>query len=212
MMLPGGIPAWENSPLDKASEHPFADHFEALPAGCYDVTATPLSANGTASTECAAGFANDVGVFDGLTTEIFMISQCKGEEVGAIDSVVALNRPPTLVSLEYSPSKFIHAGSKTTVCVTATDPDGDPLKVEWDQIGGSLCGATVISSDINASGITQCADIAPMEAGDYLFDVRIYDLLHDENNKLTTFEAWLKLHGYPNTSHDSLRFPVYAGE
>jgi hypothetical protein len=211
ILLPGGIPAWENSPLDKASEHQFSDHFEVLPAGCYDVTATPLAQDASASADCAAAFTNDVAVLDGLTTEIFMISQCKGEEVGAIDAVVALNRPPTLLDLDYSPSKFIHAGTTTTVCVTATDPDGDPLEIEWDQIGGSLCGATVISSSVNASGMTQCVDIAPMEAGNYLFEVRIYDMLRNENNKLIRFETWLKEHGYPNTSHDSLRFPVYAG-
>jgi hypothetical protein len=28
---------------------------------------------------------------------------------------------------------------------------------------------------------------------------------------LIRIETWLKDHGYPNTSHDSLRFPVYAG-
>src|SRR5262249_9748349 len=43
MLLPGGVPAWENSPLDRNSEHPFADHFEVLPAGCYNVSATPLT-------------------------------------------------------------------------------------------------------------------------------------------------------------------------
>jgi hypothetical protein len=212
MLLPGGIPAWENSPLDKSSEHQFADHFEVLPAGCFDVTAAPLTAAGTASGDCATAFTNDVAVLDGFTTEIFMISQCKGEEVGAIDAVVALNRPPNLVDLTFNPSKFIHAGTKTTVCVTATDPDGDPLQIEWDQIGGGLCGATVVSSSINASGATQCADIAPTEAGNYLFEVRIFDMLHNEVNKLVRIEQWLKDHGYPNTSHDSLRFPVYAGE
>ena len=211
MLLPGGSPAWENSPLDMNSEHQFADHFEVLPAGCYDVKATPLAGNGSASAECAAAFANDVTVLDGRTTEVFMISQCKGEAVGALDSVVALNRPPTLQDLDFKPSKFIQAGGKTTVCATATDPDGDPLEIEWDQIGGSLCGEKVVSSSINASGLTQCVDIAPTEAGDYLFEVRIYDMLHDEHNTLIRIEAWLKAHGYPNKSHDSLRFPVYAG-
>jgi hypothetical protein len=212
MLLPGGIPAFENSPLDMSSEHKFADHFEVLPAGCYNVTATPLAGNGTASAECAASFANDVTVLDGRTTEVFMISQCKGAEVGALDSLVALNRPPTLVDLDFTPSKFIQTGGKTTVCATATDPDGDPLEMEWDQIGGSLCGEKVISSAINGSGLTQCVDIVPSEAGDYLFQVRIYDMLRNENNTLIRIEAWFKDHGYPNTSHDALRFPVYVGE
>jgi hypothetical protein len=212
MLLPGGIPAWENSPLDKSSKHPFADHFEVLPAGCYNVQATPLAGNASVSQDCAAAFMNDVEVDDGLTTEIFMISQCKGIPTGAIDSVVALNRPPTLLNLTFTPSKFIASGQKTTVCATATDPNGDPLEFQWDQIGGSLCGADVVSDSKLAGSTTECVDIEPMEAGDYLFDVRIYDLLHNEdNNKLIRFETWLSEHGYPNTSHASLRFPVYVG-
>jgi hypothetical protein len=211
MLLPGGIPAWENSPLDRNSEHPFADHFEVVPAGCYDVAATPLTAGGALSQDCAAAFENDVQVDDGYTTEIFMISQCKGAAVGAIDTVVALNKPPEINNLTFSPSKFITSGEKTTVCVTATDPNGDPVEFEWDQIGGSLCGASVIMTQKQGDITTQCADILPMEAGDYLFEVRMFDLLHDENNKLIRFETWLRNHGYPNASHDSLRFPVYVG-
>jgi hypothetical protein len=211
MLLPGGIPAWENSPLDRNSEHPFADHFQVLLAGCYDVSATPLTGGGDLSQDCAAAFENGVQVDDGYTTEIFMISQCKGAAVGAIDTVVALNKPPDLLHLTFTPSKFITEGEKTTVCVTAADPNGDPVEFEWDQIGGSLCGATVISSEKWGDFTTQCVDVEPMEAGDYLFEVRMYDLLHDENNKLIRIETWLEEHGYPNPSHDSLRFPVYVG-
>jgi hypothetical protein len=212
MQLPGGIPEWENSPLDKDSEHQFADHFEALAAGCYNVSATPLAASGGVSAECAAAHAKDIEVLDGETTEIFMISQCKGDAVGAIDSVVALNKPPTLQSLTFSPSKFLKAGQKTTVCVTASDPNSDPVEFEWDQIGGAMCGASVISNQHSGDTTTECVDVEPMELGNYLFEVRIYDLLRDENKKLIRFETWLAEHGYPNTSHDSLRFPVYVGE
>lgn len=212
MLLPGGIPAWENSPLDKDSEHRFADHFEVLPAGCYNVTASPLTKGSTASEDCAQAFANDVQVDDGMTTEIFMISQCKGAPVGSIDSVVALNKPPQLGQVTFSPSKFIKTGEKTTVCVTANDPNGDPIEFEWDQIGGALCGADVISSQKQGDSTTECADVEPMEAGNYLFEVRMYDLLHNENNKLVRYEDWLRAHGYPNDSHDSLRFPVYVGK
>lgn len=212
MLLPGGIPEWENSPLDRDSEHPFADHFEVLPAGCYNVTATPLAEGGALSQDCAAAFDNGVQVDDGYTTEIFMISQCKGAPVGSIDTVVALNKPPEILNLTFSPSKFISEGEKTTVCATANDPNGDPVEFDWDQIGGSICGSSVVMTQKQGDRTTQCVDIAPMEAGNYLFVVRMYDLLHDDNNKLIRFETWLAEHGYPNQSHDQLQFPVYVGK
>jgi hypothetical protein len=211
MLLPGGVPQWENSPLDKNSAHPFADDFEVVPAGCYDITAAPLAADASASQDCAAAFSNGVQVQDGLTTDVFMISQCRGVPTGAVDSTVALNRPPQLLQLTFSPSKYIQAGQKTTVCATATDPNGDPIQFAWSEINGAQCGEKVISDAKKDNDSTECVDIAPMEAGSYLFEVGIYDLLHDENGKLIRFEDWLKAHGYPNTSHASLRFPVYVG-
>jgi hypothetical protein len=211
MLLPGGISAWENSPLDKDSKHPFADHFEVLPAGCYNVQAKPLAADASVSKDCYAAFTNGVQVNDGLTTEIFMISQCKGTAVGAIDSIVALNTPPELTSLTFSPSKFILAGQKTTVCATATDKENDPLEFAWSEISGGQCGSSVISDQKEGNSATECVEIGPMAVGAYIFDVDVYDLLHDENGKLIRFEDWLKAHGYPNTSHASLRFPVYVG-
>lgn len=211
MLLPGGVSAWENSPLDKGSKHPFADHFEVLPAGCYDVVATPEAADQALSKDCAAAFSNGVQVNDGLTTEVFLISQCKGSPVGALDSVIALNKPPQLTQLTFTPSKFITQGQKTTVCATATDANNDPLQFAWVQLGGAMCGATVISNQNQNGGTTECVDIEPMKAGSYEFEVQIYDLVHDQSGALIRIEDWLKQHGYPNTSHASLRFPVYVG-
>lgn len=46
MALPGGVSTFENAPFDTDSEHVFADNFELLDAGCYDVTATPITQGG----------------------------------------------------------------------------------------------------------------------------------------------------------------------
>ena len=212
MMLPGGIEAFQNSPLDKNSAHPFADHFEVVPAGCYNITAIPLDKNGDNSTDCAAAFAKGVKVLDGDTTEVFLISQCKGTAVGAVDTTVALNQPPTLLNLTYHPSKFISAGDKDIICVTAEDPNGDPVVFSWAQASGSACDTPrVLTSQREGNNTTECAQISPMNAGSYAFEVKIYDMLRDENNNLVPFEQWLRDHGYPNDSHDSLRFPLYVG-
>jgi len=211
MMLPGGIPAFDNSALDQSSAHPFADHFEVVPAGCYNINATPLTEEGDKSADCASARAQGIQVIDGDTTEVFLISQCKGTAVGAVDTTVALNQPPTIEQITYNPSKFITLGDRDVVCVTASDPNGDPVEVGWDQVGDQICDTPlVISSQKDGDSTTECVQLNPMEAGGYWFEVKIYDLLHDEYGSLILFEQWLRAHGYPNDSHDSLRFPLYV--
>jgi hypothetical protein len=205
--LPGGIAAFDNSPLDKSSAHPFSDHFELLPAGCYDVRGTPLGKDGNASTECAPAWSNGARVNDGQTTEIFLISQCKGAAVGALDAVIALNQPPELTQLTFTPSKFIVQGKSAKVCATARDPNGDPLQFAWAHLDNQACNAPVVVSN---DGSTECVTITPMNAGSYTFQVQVYDMIHDETGQLVRIEDWLRAHGYPNTSHASLQFPLYV--
>jgi hypothetical protein len=212
MMLPGGIPAFENSPLDNNSAHPFADHFEVVPAGCYNLKALPLTKDGALSADCAAAWASGVTVVDGETTEVFLISQCKGTAVGAVDTTVALNQPPTILELNYQPSKFIRAGDKDIICVTAGDPNGDPIAFSWAHADGPICDTPRVISAVSKGGsTTECVELMPKDAGSYSFEVRVYDLLHDDDGNLVTYEQWLRAHGYPNDSHDSLKFPLYVG-
>jgi hypothetical protein len=211
IMLPGGVPALDEGPLARGSQHRFADHFELLPAGCYDVTATPLGVDAAASQDCAVARVNRVQVQDGLTSEVFLVSQCKGAEMGSVDAVVALNQPPQLTNLTFSPSKFIRAGETTTVCATAIDPNGDAMELEWSQVGGDLGTGEVTTATNQDGSTTQCAPIGPADPGDYEFEVRIYDVIRDENNNPIRVERWLSEHGYPSDSHDSLRFPVHVG-
>ena len=82
ILIPGGITELEGSPLDKDSGHLFADHFETLAPGCYDVTTTPLTASGEVSEDCTPAFKKAVGVNEGVTTEIFLINQCSGSDPG----------------------------------------------------------------------------------------------------------------------------------
>jgi hypothetical protein len=207
-MLP---PEFEGSPLDTGFSHPFADHFEAVPVGCYDIKATPLTAEGAASEDCAGAVAQDIEVEDGQTTEIFMLSQCKGAEVGAVDSVVAFNQPPQLVQLTYSPSKFAVQGGLTTVCATAIDPNNDSIEFDWSLVEGGMCAGPIVASTTkDGDKVTECVEITPNASGGFWFEVRMYDLITGEDGKPIRIEDWLRANGYPNDSHDSLRFPLYV--
>lgn len=233
MGLPGGIPGADGTSLDSASRHQFADHFEVVPPGCYDVLAAPLAADGNASAQCGTARQNDVRVADGDTTEIVLLSQCTGPEVGALDAAVAFNQPPQLVDLTFAPSKFIAAGERTTVCAKASDPNGDPLEFEWSQLGGETTGETtgeaageaagageaggepagraLISTEASPDANTACVGIQPDKAGTYRLEVRIFDQLRDQSGKLVRYEKVLASNGSPNLSNDSLRFAVHAG-
>ena len=210
MMLPGGIAAFENSPLDKNSEHPFSDHFEVVPAGCYNIDAMPLTKGGADSADCAPAWAKGISVVDGETSEVALISQCRGAAVGALDTVVALNRPPTLEQVKYMPSKFISVGDTDTICATASDPNGDPVEFTWTNVGPVCDNPIVTANDTAGKSTTQCVSLTATMAGSFMFEVKIYDLLHDESGKLIRFEQWLRDNGYPNDSHDSLRLPLYV--
>jgi len=209
MMLPGGIPAFENSPLDRNSKHPFSDHFEAMPAGCYNIDAIPLTKGEEQSADCAPAWAKGISVVDGEPAEVFLISQCKGAAVGALDSLVALNRPPTLEQVKYQPGKFINVGDTDVICVTASDPNGDPVEFAWTNVGPVCDQPAVVANDTGGNSTTQCVALHATMAGSFMFEVKIYDLLHAEGN-LIRFEQWFSDHGYPNESHDSLRLPLYV--
>ncbi|MFM2248626.1 MAG: hypothetical protein RL071_4701, partial [Pseudomonadota bacterium] len=94
-MVPGQIALVEQV-LDPESRHLASDLFVALPPGCYRALAAPASALGadgawTPSADCAAAEAEGLRVEDGRTTEQTLLSQCVGDAVGALDTLVTLN-------------------------------------------------------------------------------------------------------------------------
>lgn len=210
--LPGRIPAFEDNPLDSTSAHPFSDHFQTLPPGCYDVIATPLREDGSASGSCERGFADGAVVKEGETTEILLISQCENEQIGALDTLVALNREPSLREVSFFPSKFVTPCETTIVCATAEDPDGDPVEFQWQQLGGAQLQGWVFLRQRDGNATTECVAIDPAPVGDYQLRVQVFDLLRDDCGDLIRFEDWLIDHSYPSTrSRASLELPLYVG-
>ena len=214
MYLPGGIPLFEQEPYDAQSTHIFADQYFLLPAGCFNVAATPLDAQDQASSDCYAAHQNGVEVTDGLTTEITLISQCQGPARGGLDVIATINHPPVIDDLAFEPSKFVATCWGVEVCVTARDPDGDPMEFVWTQSGGGalVSGPTVNSTTLSPDGtVTQCATIQTGDVDSYQFEVDVYDLAYDEQGQIARIEDLLSAQGDPHDSHDSMQFPVHAG-
>jgi hypothetical protein len=214
LQLPGMIPTFVDNPFDGQSSHLFADHFMVLPAGCYNVRVTPITNKGAASEDCASASAQNVTVHDGLTTEIVLISQCKGAQRGALDVIAALNHPPVLKQLKYHPSKFLQCPAEVILCATASDPDDDPIEFEWKQVYGPapMYGPVVTTRSEYGGKITECVKIAFEDlSANYGFKVNVYDMFHDSQAGLVRAEKWFELNGYGEVdSRASLKFPVYV--
>jgi hypothetical protein len=211
----GAVPGLDGDPVAPGGSHHFADAFVTLPAGCYDVEALPLAQGGTPSVDCTAASADGVEVQDGQTTEILLVSQC-GEpgSAGGLDIPLVINHPPSIQSLTYAPSKFVADCQTQTLCVTADDPDDDPLELSWQQTSGPgvQSGPTVASTTTNADGsVTQCVAIVPGSPGERGFTVTVYDLAQDPGAPgLIRWEDYFTAIGDPKPSHDSLAVPSYA--
>jgi len=213
LVLPGGIPEFQNMPLDSNSAHLFADAFLAVDAGCYAVKTIPLDDAGEASRDCAWAAIPRVEVTGGRTTEVFLLNQCSGKDKGAIDVVSALNHPPQITALEFKVSKFVPQCGVQTVCATATDPDGDPLTFGWitnDAL--PMAGPRLLPVDVNKSGTTQCIELIPQAIGKYELKVRAYDQVRAADGSLQRVEDWLEAQGYPGQSHSELSFPIYSSD
>ncbi len=196
------------------SSHPFADTFVPLPAGCYDVISQPIQADGSASETCAIAGADGVVVLDGLPTEITLVSQCNGQvELGAMDVISTLNRPPQLVGMTYPLGKFVAHCDAQQICATFSDPDGDPLEVDWTIVAG-LAGSTitVLPAGANPDGsITQCVEVDHAGVEMMLIEAKAFDLLKDPDGPgLIRFEEFYAMTGVPATSHDSFLFQAYG--
>lgn len=216
--LPGGLPGFEDAPLDHDSSHTFADLFIELAAGCYQISTQPLTAGGGVSVDCAPASTSGVRVVNGRTTELLLINQCLGTGGGGgIDVVSALNHPPELTKVAFETSKFVLQCTDQVICATVKDPDKDPIEFAWNEVSGPplYVPPEVVSTTTEADGsVTQCIRTVAEAVGRYELSVTAYDLLHDSSagGKLVRIEDYFTSIGDPHASRAALTFPFYAAE
>lgn len=199
MALPDA-PAYEDNPFAVEASHLFADAFFWLPQGCYDVDVVPLNAAGEPSVDCGGAHADAVAVNDGAVTEITLVMQCEGPEMGGLDVVGTLNHPPLIDLVVYAPSKFVFVCEPATLCAYASDPDGDPLEFAWATLGSDF---TVLYSDPSGSS---CIEITVPEPATEMITVTVFDLYVDEYGMLQRIENLVA----PATSRDSVQLPLHV--
>lgn len=195
-----------DDPFSSTTEHDFTDIFMLLGAGCYDLVASPLDADGLPSQDCYDAVSDGpVEVIDGQTTEVVLISTCEGQSTGGLDSIVVFNVEPTISDLTYDPSKFTTVCEPVVVCAEATDPNSDPMEFVWSVPDGSF---TVVSSEQIGATMTECIEVTANGPGTQQIDVTIYDLLDDG----TRIEDYLASIGNPVPSHDMLTVPLHVSD
>lgn len=209
IMLPGGHPGFEGQPFDADSEHLFADAFQALPAGCYDVSVQPLDADGAPSDNCAPAVEPAVEVLDGQVTEVLLVSQCQSDAtLGALDAIAAINHAPELVNAYYEPSKFT-CQRQTTICVVAQDPDNDPLTLGIPRVPEGVILSLQEPMQSDEGQWTLCVDVEVPGPGQYPISLTVFDQMYNADGRLVTVESIL---GEGGSSSDSITLPVHSME
>jgi hypothetical protein len=204
--LPGNFDEFKNTPLAEGSTHLFADHFQVLEPGCYNVYAQPLQASGAHSAICADAWKNGLIVKEGETTETFMISQCEGHDPGALDAILAINHEPTLVDVYFDKSKFV-CDEQAAVCALGADVDGDPISYDFVAPVGCTFGPQYADGSDGHAGYV-CAQVECVGPARYDFAVKVYDMAVKDGAPIR-LEDWLDEEGYPNESHAQLIAPIY---
>jgi len=194
--------------------HLFGDTFIPLEAGCYDVLSQPVQAGGAPSAICSIAGQDRVTVLDGQATEVVLVSQCNGQtDQGALDVIALLNSPPQLVTTSYPQGKWVSSCTPQQICATFKDPDGDPVELDWAQVGGPpVLSLTVLPGVNHPDGsLTQCVQIQHAGVGMVVVSVTAYDLMQDPYGPgLIRFEDFYTANGIAATSHDSMVLQAYG--
>lgn len=223
LALPGGLPEFNNQPLDKDSRHRFTDLFQKVEPGEYHVTVLPLGTNGLPLEECASArtFAPITAVA-GMVTEEFLLMNCRGQDPAYLNVIAAINHEPELSVDFVRETKLTHSKftceNQLDICLTAHDIDNDPLRFELVALN-ELCTVTETLApaqnppQVPCTPITQCYTVnCPGFVGKADLKARVYDQLWSGGTKID-IEQWLKgnnqVSGAPVESHAKLDFWGY---
>lgn len=196
----GDVEALGDAPLDEASQHRVSTLFEVLAAGCYDLEVVPLSPGGAPSEACAPAYKRHVTLLEGETTEVFLLSQCRRDDLSALRILVALNHPPEIEDLSTPADADFACGVPTELCAVASDADSDPVQLELT--GPASC--TIAARE--PEGARRCFAIR-CRAGAAALTLRAYDLVWRDGAPVR-IEDWFAAEGEATTSHTQAAFEL----
>jgi alpha-tubulin suppressor-like RCC1 family protein len=149
--------------------HAFADSLFVLQPGEYLVCAAPLRADGTPSLECSQASSRQT-VLEGATAEAVLISNCAAEGSGGLEPVAIVNDPPRIDGLVIEPSKSVAVHERITITVSASDVNGDALRID----AAVLLSPPRAEHSIDVSGAS--IRFVPGSEGEYQLKVTASDI------------------------------------
>lgn len=167
--------ASQTVPLEGGSDSaPSAAADFILPAGEVRVCAAPLALEGP-SLSCAPAEAVAL-VTAGESSEVALVSQCAGEDTGALSATVGFNTAPSITSLDLDPGADISTCESATLSIMASDPDGDALEVQWTAEAGRLRteGQDAIFSAATAGDYVVTASVSDSHGGRASLNIPIH--------------------------------------
>lgn len=137
------------------------------------------------------------------------------QEDESLRVIASMNRPPHLTSVDYEPSKLLRCPARVTLCASAQDMDGDPMRFVWRQVDGPavVAGPTRVKSTGSKGSLKECVEYEFAHKGAfYNFEVTVYDLFYDEDQDLISAEEWFFENlGEWVKSRASMELPVHVG-
>lgn len=217
------LPLEDNAPLEllttggllqnPGADHIFADTFQLLEPGCYDVRAQPVNAQGASSEVCAAAVDEDVAVPEVGTAEVLLLIQCAAPGGGALDALAVLNHPPSILNIsfhaeDFAPSTKFICGTTGGFCALAGDVDEGPGPLQigpgYEFVLDVPDGCTAEQVDVGPSRVG-CFDVTCPQPGRVDLHLTVFDL----GEGRVRIEDLLAQHGTPGASRAELTFPLY---
>ncbi len=124
----------QDQAADSLQKHVYAELNLDLRPGCYAIAATVLDLAGEPSEYCE-GAATEVSTTGGETREVALVGQCLGPQTAAGSVSLTLNHPPEIIDFTVAPSTLLYECQPVEVCITAFDPDNDPIVFDMETFG-----------------------------------------------------------------------------
>ena len=164
-------------------QHFVADCLFTVAAGTWAVdTVAAIDAAGEPLPCCESTFEPTVEVYHSTTTEIGAQLSCDLIGNGALDIFAVLNRPPVIVDVALTPSKFVPGCLPVQIDVTAVDREGDMIDYGW-AVTSVPPGVPADSYSLVGSG-AQATFVASV-AGTYQITVTVTDVPHGLSTSLS---------------------------
>lgn len=164
-----------DGPGTSGGGHHVADCLFVVAAGTWTIASIDvIGDDGAPLACCSSRYVARIEVTEAETTEVAAELVCDAPGNGAIDIYGWLDRPPIIVALAMTPTKFVPGCTPVSLAATAADPDGDPIWYAWEVIDAPAAPETW-----SLSWVGDRATFLATVAGTYQLRLTVVEPVHD---------------------------------